>query len=219
MSEFNEDQLKEIATQLSHPNGQEGIEMGHKMNETNIPMTLDTLGLLNLQDQEVLLELGHGNCGHLSKILQIAQVAYYGLDISETMRDEAIKLNEALFNNHQINFSLYDGEKIPFEDQLFDKVMTVNTLYFWKKPTELLNEIYRVLKPGGKCLITFAQKDFMEKLPFVKHHFKLYDHQKVKELVDATPFRILQTDERSDKVEVKSGGMMDRYYSVVTLEK
>jgi len=219
MPEFTEDELKEIAAQLSRPEGKGGIEMGNKMNENNIQMTLDTLDLLNLQDGEVLLELGPGNCGHLSKVLKIAEVVYYGLDISETMQQEAIKLNKAFLTDHQIDFSLYDGEKIPFEDQLFDKIMTVNTIYFWKKPLELLNEIYRVLKPGGKCLVTFAQKDFMKKLPFVKHHFQLYDHHSIEELVQATSFQILQIDERSDRAQSKTGEMVDRKYSIVTLKK
>ncbi|OJJ23728.1 methyltransferase type 11 [marine bacterium AO1-C] len=219
MSELTEDQLKEIATQLSHPEGEKGVEMGNRMNETNIQMTLDTLSALNLQDQEVLLELGHGNCGHLSKIFKTAEVAYYGLDISETMHQEAIKLNESLRKDHQISFSLYNGEKIPFEDNFFDKVMTVNTIYFWNNPSAFLQEIYRVLKSGGKCLITFAQKDFMEKLPFVKHRFELYDHHKMEKLVNTTSFKVLQTQEKSDRTKSKTGEMVDRQYSVVVLEK
>lgn len=219
MSEFTEDQLKEIATQLSHPEGQKGVEMADRMNKTNIQMTVDTLNALGLQNQDALLELGHGNCGHLNKIFKIAEVAYYGLEISETMQQEAIKLNEEFLNQHQVHFSLYDGEKIPFENDLFNRVMTVNTIYFWKNPSALLGEIYRVIKPGGKCFITFAQKSFMKQLPFVKHHFELYDHKKLEALVGTTPFKILQIEEKSDHTQSKTGEMVNRHYAIATLGK
>jgi SAM-dependent methyltransferase len=60
---------------------------------------------------------------------------------------------------------LYEGKKLPFEDETFDKIFTVNTVYFWENPVEFLNEIYRVLKDDGTFVLTFGQRDFMEKLP------------------------------------------------------
>ncbi|MHC0443676.1 class I SAM-dependent methyltransferase, partial [Flavobacterium sp. 3-210] len=80
------------------------------------------------------------------------------------MFQEARKINRNFVSQKQAFFSLYDGNKIPFEDETFDKVFTVNTIYFWQKPEDLLSEIYRVLKPNGNFCLTFAEEDFMKKL-------------------------------------------------------
>ena len=43
--------------------------------------------------------------------------------------------------------------------------MTVNTIYFWSNPVKLIGEIERTLKLNGICVLTFGDKDFMQKLP------------------------------------------------------
>ncbi|MTI31975.1 class I SAM-dependent methyltransferase [Xanthovirga aplysinae] len=211
---------EEIASQLSCPKGDSGIEMGKVMHKTNIGMTLSTIDSLNLSYKDILLELGHGNCGHLTEILNRAEdVKYMGLEISSLMQQEAEKLNLEAVKKKMASFTLYNGINIPFENNSIDKVMTVNTLYFWERPIDLLNEIYRVLKNGGKCSITFAQKRFMKNLTFVQHGFELYDTNKAKGLLAQTPFRILNISNYIEEVKSKTGELVEREYSIVILEK
>ena len=42
---------------------------------------------------------------------------------------------------------------MPFKDDFFNKVITVESFYFWPDPQENLKEVYRVLDKGGKFLI------------------------------------------------------------------
>ena len=44
---------------------------------------------------------------------------------------------------------------IPYEDQRFDKVCTVNTIYFWPEPERNAAQIYRVTPSGGTAVICF----------------------------------------------------------------
>jgi ubiquinone/menaquinone biosynthesis C-methylase UbiE len=46
--------------------------------------------------------------------------------------------------------------ELPFGDQQFDKIMTIHTVYFWPEPSQALSELYRVLKPDGKAVITLS---------------------------------------------------------------
>ncbi len=61
----------------------------------------------------------------------------------------------------------YNGKDFPFEDNSFDSVISSQVLEHVFNPDEFIQEIYRVLKPGGRCLIT---------VPFVwEEHEKPYD--------------------------------------------
>jgi SAM-dependent methyltransferase len=48
----------------------------------------------------------------------------------------------------------YDGRRIPFSDAEFDSVISSQVLEHVFNPDEFLSEIHRVLKPGGKILLT-----------------------------------------------------------------
>ncbi|MFC4163711.1 class I SAM-dependent methyltransferase [Epilithonimonas zeae] len=214
---MTEQELKILAQQLSNPEGETGKEVAKMMNETNISMTKESIKALYLTDNESILELGHGNAGHLSYLLDFAEnIQYTGLEISETMKSEAESLNSKYLS--QANFQLYDGNKIPFENESFDKVMTVNTIYFWENPVEFFNEIYRVLKKDGSFVLTFAKKDFMKNLPFTAD-FKLYNYEDVEELVAQTNFKRMIRSDKEEWITSKTGTFVKREYKVLTIKK
>jgi len=217
---MKQEELQAIASQLKHPSGEKGIEMGNMMNETNINMTKHSIENLNISNENRILELGHGNAGHVEFLFEQAKnLKYYGLEMSELMFQEARQINRNFVSQKQAFFSLYDGNAVPFEDGLFDKIFTVNTIYFWQKPEELLSEIYRVLKPNGNFCLTFAEEDFMKKLPFTQFEFELYSTEKAQELIKKTPFKIVYTETQTEKVKSKTGGLVDRAFTTIVLEK
>lgn len=87
---MEKEDLKILAQNLANPQGEKGIEIGEMMNATNIGMTLESIKTLLIEDDEIILEIGHGNAAHVKSILNKAQnVKYTGIDISETMHHEA----------------------------------------------------------------------------------------------------------------------------------
>jgi ubiquinone/menaquinone biosynthesis C-methylase UbiE len=46
-----------------------------------------------------------------------------------------------------------DGETLPFEDHSFDVVYSNGVIHHTPNTQDVINEIYRVLKPGGKAII------------------------------------------------------------------
>ncbi|WEK70079.1 MAG: class I SAM-dependent methyltransferase [Candidatus Chryseobacterium colombiense] len=211
--------LKILARHLANPQGEKGIEIGEMMNATNIGMTLESIKTLLVEDNENILEIGHGNAAHVKSILNKARnIKYTGIDISETMHHEAKRLNEEYKN--QTDFVLYEGEKLPFEDRTFDKIFTVNTVYFWEQPVEYLNEIYRVLKDNGTFVLTFGQRNFMEKLPFTQFDFTLYNTDEMEETVSKSHFKRMKTSEKEEDVKSKTGNeTITRNYTVLTIKK
>ncbi len=82
---------------------------------------------------------------------------YIGLEIDNTI-NRAIKKIDVF----------YDGKKIPFDDHTFDSVVCFQVLEHVFEPNDFLCEIYRVLKPNGKLLLT---------VPFVwDEHEQPYDY-------------------------------------------
>lgn len=216
---MEEKDLKILAQNLANPQGEKGIQIGEMMNATNIGMTLESIHSLLIEDSEHILEIGHGNAGHLKSFLKIAKdLKYTGIDISETMHNEAKNLNVEFKN--QADFILYEGEKLPFEDGVFDKIFTVNTVYFWKNPVEYLNEIYRVLKDSGTFILTFGQRDFMETLPFTAYDFKLYSNEEMEELISKSHFKRMKISEKEEEIKSKTGDeLIKRIYTVLTIKK
>lgn len=217
---MKQEELQAIASQLKHPTGEKGIEMGNMMNETNINMTRHSVQNLHIASGDTILELGHGNAGHVAFIFEQAEnIKYYGLEMSELMFQEARRTNRNYFSQKQAFFSIYDGNTIPFEDNLFNKVFTVNTIYFWQEPEKLLSEIYRVLQPKGILCITFAEESFMKQLPFTQFEFELYSTEKAEKLMEKTSFKIINKETLTEKVKSKTGELADRAFTTLVLEK
>ncbi|RMZ58544.1 class I SAM-dependent methyltransferase [Chryseobacterium nematophagum] len=217
--ETTTEELKLLAQNLANPQGEKGKEIGEIMNATNIGMTLESIQALLIEDEEHILEIGHGNAGHVENILNKAQgIKYTGIDISTTMHNEAKRLNKEFEN--KADFVLYDGQKFPFENQKFNKIFTVNTVYFWKEPVAFLNEIYRVLKDNGTFVLTFGQRNFMETLPFTKYNFTLYNTDEMEEIVSKSHFKRMKVSEKEEEIKSKTGDeMIKRRYSILTIKK
>jgi ubiquinone/menaquinone biosynthesis C-methylase UbiE len=84
-----------------------------------------------------------------------------GLDISEDMLALARKNTAEYGLSNRVEYIAGDARKMPFEDRHFDAVFTNGSLHEWAHPEEILNEIYRVLKPGGKYVISDLRRDMI----------------------------------------------------------
>ncbi|MBL4651138.1 MAG: class I SAM-dependent methyltransferase [Aureispira sp.] len=217
--EFSEKELNELAKQLSCPSGKTGLAVAEQMNKSNISMTLATIEESDLKDGQFVLELGHGNGEHLDLIFhQALDLHYFGLEVSKLMKEAAERNNDVFLINEWATFSLYDGLKLPFDEDIFDVIFTVNTIYFWTSPIQLLKDIHRVLKKGGTCYITFAQKKFMQGLSFTKNEFTMYDDNDIVTLISKTPFKLIDIINKSEQVRSKTGEVVKRDYAIVCLE-
>ena len=95
----------------------------------------------------------------------------------------AQKKNRKHINNGKVKIHLGDFDEVLFDDNSFDKIFSVNTIYFWKTPDTTISNICRILKPGGKLFIGFHAKDEMEKMPLNRDVFQYYSTQDLTELL------------------------------------
>lgn len=219
-NQHSENDLKEIAAQLRCPQGEKGLKTVAMMNISNKGMTESAISALSLSANENVLEIGPGNANHLEYLIQQAEsLTYTGADISPLMIEEASKINASFINNNQANFILTAPDKLSFAPNEFNKIFTVNTLYFWQNPQQFLNEVYRILSLEGTFVLCFANKTFMETLPFTSYAFKLYDVDSVEELLRNSGFNIERTQNLSEEIYDNRGQLITRKYYVITTFK
>jgi ubiquinone/menaquinone biosynthesis C-methylase UbiE len=146
-----------IDSQYSNPRGLIGTYFGEKMVRQHKPETLWTLELLEIGERESVLELGCG-AGYAMKLIldQTITVQVVGLDLSPTLiRSAAIRNKKGIAEGRA---ELIQGNvtTLPLQNEHFDKVFSIHTIYFWDNIAETLSEIYRVLKPGGFFVLTLC---------------------------------------------------------------
>ena len=76
-----------------------------------------------------------------------------GIDYSDVSVELSRETNERFISVGRTSIQKASVDELPFNDDVFDKVITVESFYFWPDHDKGLKEILRVLKPGGKLLI------------------------------------------------------------------
>lgn len=77
------------------------------------------------------------------------------------MNDYELSQNKQL--SSYVVRNLNEEPKFPFEDESFDKVTCVVSVDYLNQPKEIFEEIARVLRPGGECLISMSNRCFPTK--------------------------------------------------------
>jgi protein-L-isoaspartate O-methyltransferase len=85
-----------------------GLQVAENMHLTNFSMTAAAVKALELNTGEDVLEIGHGNAAHLEFVLnQSDEIRYSGLEIPQTMHEEAKRLNEKLAKKYDFHLLKY----------------------------------------------------------------------------------------------------------------
>jgi len=64
------------------------------------------------------------------------------------------------------------AENLPFLENCFDYALIVTTICFVDSPSEMLKEVYRVLKQGGRVVIGFIDKESVIGQDYLKHQYE-----------------------------------------------
>jgi len=117
---------------------------------------------IQLVDHGLAVDLG---CGPGYLVFELANLAsnlhVTGIDISSEMlaRAEEIAVNSPVAD--RVDFKLGNASAIPFPDQSLDLVISTFSLHHWDDPVRILNEISRVLRPGGAYMIFDLRRDMV----------------------------------------------------------
>ena len=134
------------------------------------------LDLLAINPLDSILEVGSGPGVGLEEAAErVYEGRVVGLDPSETMLEMAHRRNRTLIEAKRVELHLGSADKLPFDDAMFDKAMTMISLHLWANPVAGLREIKRTLRPGGRIRFdaparTFALRREPDRSADVRRH-------------------------------------------------
>jgi len=180
-----------LAAQLRKPSGLFGsFVLGRLMNLGNRELILSTIAQLQLSSQHIVLEIGFGGGSGLKHLAnRLTNGKAIGIDYSpEMVRSAQQKLRRQISEGH-IEVQLGDISSLQFHDGVFDRVFTVNTIYFWPDVPKGFSEIRRVLRHGGQAAVSLRSKEKMQRASFTKDGFRLFSPKDVATLMQEAGFR------------------------------
>ena len=132
---------------------------------------------MDLDDDLQILDVGCGN-GRLMFTLAgfLPKCEFYAIDSSISAIKKCIRKNK----NDLIKFSLAAAEKLPFGDEYFDIITCTNTFHLLPQRVRAIDEMHRVLKPGGKMFLLegIYRNDYKQKFDKILRQTKFIRPQK-----------------------------------------
>jgi SAM-dependent methyltransferase len=132
-----------------------------------------------------LLDFG---CGKKPYESMFAVDEYVGLDI-ESSGHSHIKSKVDVF---------YDGKTIPFNDNHFDSIFSSEVITHIFNTSDVLSEIYRVLKPDGMFLLTVPFSWFENEIPYDNVRYTSFG---IKYTLEEAGFEIIESEKTTNFIQ------------------
>ena len=107
------------------------------------------------------LDLMSSWVSHLPVSLKFSQVVGLG------MNNDELKANSRL--DRYLVHNLNSSPEIPLASAAFDAVAIVVSVQYLVEPYEVFQSIYRLLKPGGQCIVIMSNRMFPSKAIYAFH--------------------------------------------------
>jgi SAM-dependent methyltransferase len=108
-----------------------------------------------LKPQTRIFDMMSSWVSHLPAELKFEHVEGHGLNAEELARNPRL--------DHYFVQNLNQNQVLPLPDQSFDAVLNTVSVQYLQYPEQVFAEIYRILKPGGICIISFSNRMFYQK--------------------------------------------------------
>lgn len=101
-----------------------------------------------------ILDIGCGVGGYIHFIKDYKE--FVGIDLSEVAMSES---NKIFGNMPGVRYIPMDAKNLKFDDNYFDIVIAKEVIEHLPEPQKGIEEVFRVLKPGGLCIVTSPNRD------------------------------------------------------------
>ncbi len=176
--------IKFVGGNFGNPNGFAGKISTKIMNIINKRQYKAILDNINLEQNDILLDIGFGNGYFINKLFKKnIPINIYGIEISNDMIKNVSKKYNKYIENGLLKLSLENIVSTSFENATFNKIYTINTIYFWNELEKCFSEIKRILKPKGIFLNAIYTKEYLDNIIYTKYGFNKYS---IKDIIKIT---------------------------------
>ncbi|MBU3126133.1 class I SAM-dependent methyltransferase [Clostridium tagluense] len=195
--------MSEIAKRLNQckkPTGVLGKVIAEGMNIGHFELTSWGLEKINIKNKDVILDIGCGGGRTINRMASIAtEGKIFGIDYSLDCVKWSKDYNTQFVKTNRVEIFHASVEKIPFENNKFDVISAVETIYFWPNLVESFKEVKRILKPSGKFIIIcemYSSENFKERNDklIALSDMKIHTPKELKELLEKAGFNNITID-------------------------
>jgi ubiquinone/menaquinone biosynthesis C-methylase UbiE len=157
---------------FGNPRGLLGRMMLVSMDKEHLPMAEWGFRQFEMPQKADILDIGCGGGYNIQRMLKrCPEGKIVGYDISK----ESVKKARAV-NKGEGRVEIHQGsvEKMPFRKERFDLITAFETVFFWPDTEGNMQEVYRVMKPGGLFVVINnygdPKIDWEKKIPCMKRY-------------------------------------------------
>mmetsp|Transcript_47746 Transcript_47746/g.102334 ORF Transcript_47746/g.102334 Transcript_47746/m.102334 type:complete len:830 (-) Transcript_47746:38-2527(-) len=161
-----------------YPEGFKGNMAQHRAAQVDmIERTLEWAGVPEKGEEgcpQTVLDVGCGVGGSSRHLQHKYGAKTLGITLSPKQRDLAQSLSEARGQGEMCSFQVADALKMPFPDNSFDLVWSMESGEHMPNKPEFMRQLHRVCKPGGRIiLVTWVHRDLEEGEDLKRHEKRL----------------------------------------------
>jgi ubiquinone/menaquinone biosynthesis C-methylase UbiE len=201
-----------IAQQLKHPSGLIGRYILAAMwNRRNAALNDGALIRLRLKANDQVLDVGFGGGYLIEKMLNKVTVGHVsGVDASAVMVEQCRRRFAQRIEAGVLDLHRAVVDSLPYPDECFHKVTSVNSLFYWQDFCRAIREIRRVLATDGLLVLAYTCKHDLDKRGLSSLGLRSFTDDEVARTLQEDGFYDVLVEREADKY---------RDYSIVTAKK
>ncbi len=141
-------------SQWRKPTGRLGRILAWVLNVSHAKGTSWGLQHITIEKSFSILDIGCGGGGFVHELAgMVTEGKVYGIDYSEECLAVSRRTNRLWIKMGRVEILNGPVSSLPFPNQMFDLVTAVNSHYYWPDLVSDMQEVLRVLKPGGRLAL------------------------------------------------------------------
>lgn len=170
-----------------------------------LELTRHALSFVPVEPESRLVDIGCGNGESLAMIRE-----EYGCQVA-AIEPDTKRRAQALANNPGVEIALASAEDLPFEAATFDIALAECSVSLFMQPAVALNEIHRVLMPGGKLIITDTYARNAVGICGEGMIRQLYSVNQFRSMLTAASFNLMHAEDCGEILKTMLGQMILDY--------
>ena len=185
--------IQYVGKNFGNPNGIGGIISTKIMNIINQKQYKYIMENIQIEQDQNILDIGFGNGYLIKKVLkQNIPINIYGIEISNDMLNKVKNKNKKYIDKGMLKLFLENISKTSFENNIFNKIYTINTFYFWQELDKYFTEIKRIIKSNGIFFNVIYTKEYLDKIIYTKYGFNKYSVEEIKNITENNGMEIIK---------------------------